>query len=692
MATTTTNYGLAKPEGDDFYDVGVFNDNADKIDEQLKKNADAIENKKVDVATTKDAGIVKPDGDTITVDGDGTIHGQEVTFDKAPTKDSTNAVESGGLYTEIEAVKKSIAQASGSAILTVTPNTSGGSGTSTITVTDGTTTNTVEVVTSGQAVTFKLGYGTWTVSMSDGNQTSNVETVNIDTLKNTYAVTLAYFSATITATVNAACTVTAKTGTTTYTAEATAAGTVDVIVHKAGDYTVTASAEGETDVSATTTISASGDKKSVTVNFFRATITVSTETGASVVLYNGTTKVETKTAASNKAVFTVKSAGTYHAVATLNGETSTSEDKAVSTSGSSVTIEAAFRKIYGVTWDGTSSTKMTRTDAAASFVDPVPYISGATSYSSPFDDCAPWSGMKKVTNSSAGAVVSIPKFWYKMSVTSGGTFKLQIADKKTDGYSVAPAFMDRGDGTGERDVVYVGRYHCGSSNYKSASGQAPKASITRATARTSIHSLGSTVWQYDYAMHVTIWMLYLVEFANWNSQAAIGYGCSASSAVYNCGATDSMPYHTGTTSTSRTDYASGVQYRYIEDLWGNVFDWCDGIYFSSANCYIVNNPANFSDTSNGTNVGTRPTAGSWITSWKQSTVSGYDWFIYPSNSSGGSDNTYICDYCDYGSSGVVLYVGGGCGQNQHHGLFYLYGYDAASYSNGYIGCRLQVLP
>ena len=43
MATKTTNYGLTKPEGSDFYDIGVQNDNMDIIDKQMKANANGIE-------------------------------------------------------------------------------------------------------------------------------------------------------------------------------------------------------------------------------------------------------------------------------------------------------------------------------------------------------------------------------------------------------------------------------------------------------------------------------------------------------------------------------------------------------------------------------------------------------------------------------------------------------------------------
>lgn len=42
MATKTTNYGLTKPEGSDFYDIGVQNDNMDIIDKQMKANAKDI--------------------------------------------------------------------------------------------------------------------------------------------------------------------------------------------------------------------------------------------------------------------------------------------------------------------------------------------------------------------------------------------------------------------------------------------------------------------------------------------------------------------------------------------------------------------------------------------------------------------------------------------------------------------------
>ena len=345
-------------------------------------------------------------------------------------------------------------------------------------------------------------------------------------------------------------------------------------------------------------------------------------------------------------------------------------------------------KTYGAIWDGTATTAWSRTDDAAGFADPVAAVNNGNG-SSPFDNCLPWSGMVVVDDATCGKLVKIPKYWYKWTKT-GDQMKLQISDAAQTGFLVSPAHADRGDGKGERDYVYVGRYHC-ASTYKSTGGVKPVGNITRAAARSSIHALGSDVWQYDFAMYWTIMMLYLVEYADWNSQAKIGYGCGNNSGTENMGATDAMTYHTGTTAASRTTYAAGIQYRHIEGLWSNVLGWCDGIYFSGANVYCIKNPASFSDTSGGTNIGTRPTSGGWISAWSIPSVSGFEYALYPS-AVAGSKSTYVCDYCYYNARGVVLYVGGNYSQNQNRGAFCLSGYVAASHAVANIGCRLQKLP
>ena len=348
------------------------------------------------------------------------------------------------------------------------------------------------------------------------------------------------------------------------------------------------------------------------------------------------------------------------------------------------------KPIYGVSWDKSSSTILSRTDAAALFEDPVPYVAGATEYGSPFDNLYPWSDMKIVEDPNAGTLVAIPKYWFRWT-DSDSMLKLEVANYAAEGFAVSPAHRDRGDGKGERDIVYIGRYHCSIDDYKSTTGVKPKVSMTRANFRTNIHNLGDTIYQNDFAMFWTIRMLYLVEYADWDSQKVIGRGCGNNSSTEVMGYTDSMPYHTGTMLSRRTTYGVGTQYRYIEGVWDNVRDWCDGIYFSKKNVYGIFNPNNFSDTTGGTLVGTRPTSSNYIKSWGISTVDGFDWLLYPATV-GGSTTTYVPDLCYYYSSGVVLCVGGSYVQNLNCGLFFLYGNSGASYTVGNIGSRLMALP
>lgn len=337
--------------------------------------------------------------------------------------------------------------------------------------------------------------------------------------------------------------------------------------------------------------------------------------------------------------------------------------------------------VYGVDFTNMATTsKCTRTDDAIDFADPNPAVAGGTG-SSPFDNIMPWVGMVRSTDPNAGEVVAIPKFYYKWETDGIKATGLKISMTKLNGFSTSPAHMDRGDGKGERDVIYVGRYHSCSTN-KSTTGQMPKVEVTRSDARTAAHSLGSNVWQFDFATRVTIWMLYLVEFADWNSQDKIGYGCSKNSEAEYIGASDNMQYHTGTMQANRTAFGVGVQYRYIEGLWDNVNDWMDGCYYSSSGMSVILNPNNFSDTENGTAIGT-PSNG------YSSAFAVSDWAIYP-NVSAGSFLKGSCDYWSYGSSNSCLYCGG-CYRSEDYGLFYVK-HDRISTSYLNIGFRVIVLP
>lgn len=374
-------------------------------------------------------------------------------------------------------------------------------------------------------------------------------------------------------------------------------------------------------------------------------------------------------------------------------------------------VVAEAPPIYGVLWDGSESPVWTRTDKAVDFTNPQPAVANGTG-SSPFDNIMPWSGMQIVEDAEAGALVSIPKFWFKWTLSENNsvqTVKLQIANKPIDGFRVSPAHADRGDGNGERDVVYVGRYHCSDVDYKSTSGVLPKGQVTRADFRTNIHALGNAVWQYDYAMFWTIRMLYLVEYANWNSQAVIGYGCSAGATRFNMGATDAMQYHTGTDAASRDTYGS-VQYRHIEGLWDNVYDWVDGINaFASAartDWSACNDPNKYTDIQGSdypalaSSASSNLAVGNGIPK-KFYITDSHDWMAFalvPKElETDSSYSKWVCDTNNTQQSrsqeNGVVFSGGAYYNQQYQGIFHINAsYNARSVIGLVQGGRLMKLP
>ena len=464
----------------------------------------------------------------------------------------------------------------------------------------------------------------------------------------------------------------------------------DTTNYEWSDTTTTAKTTAWSIAKASASVTLSADSVRLDTSAQSATVTVSNGTGALTIASSDTT-VATVSPASMSAsggTLTISSVNETNGTATVTLTIAGSENYEAGTA--TISVVCSFTGIYGVQWDGSSTTAWSRTDDAALFTDPNPAVNNGDG-SSPFDGIMPWSGMVRVEDSDGGTLVRIPKYWYKWT-RSGSSMKLQIANGPVEGFSVSPAHADRGDGEGERDYVYVGAYHCATSTYKSTTGVAPANNYTRAQFRNSISNLSSDIWQWDYAMLWTIQMLYLVEYADWNSQEKIGYGCSDAGSVQNSGLCDSMTYHTGTNAANRQTYGH-TRYRYIEDLWGNVFDWCDGIYFSSANVFCIKNPANFSDSSGGTNVGSRATASGYIKGYTQPSVQGFEYALYPNLVDSSLDgSTYIGDYCSYNSSGVVLCVGGNYSQNQSYGLFCLNGVNTATNKNANIGSRLQKLP
>lgn len=568
---------------------------------------------------------------------------------------------------------------------------------SAITCTNGETTLTGTSV-GGKCVFDLPGYGTWSLYATLNGQTTATETVVVDQVKQ-YAVTLSYFAATLTVTAESGAVVTATLGTKQYTGTCGSNGKCALTVNYAGTYSVTATKSGVSSSTASAEVSTSGGSYTATVKF--CTLTVTIDSGSTVKAVNGSTTLTTTS--NGTAKFYLPNTGTWSVTATKNGETATGSVACRSYTG--YTLELSYVKVFGVCWNyNAQSTALTRLKKSTDpnglvnvdiTTNPSPAV-GTGAGSSPFDNYLPWSGMDEYniinnavsykkgqsgfSRSSYDTVVFIPEYYFRIIDDAANKKRyFYIADKAKSGFTKHP-------GSGK----YVGRYNT-ISGYYSKTGSQPLANMTRATARTNSKNKGSKWGQYDFASWCAVWLLYLVEFADWNSQATIGVGICNGSSMSNTGGTDSMSYHTGTAASSRT--ATGaVQYRNIENPYGNIWEWIDGVNFSDGTVYVCTIPANYADdtTAGYTNAGTKVQSNGFIKAIGLSSTA--PWAFFPTEV-GGSETIYIPDYAYCNSGWRVLLVGGGYGNSAGSvGLFYFGANNASSVSGSYVGARLLFHP
>ena len=297
----------------------------------------------------------------------------------------------------------------------------------------------------------------------------------------------------------------------------------------------------------------------------------------------------------------------------------------------------------------------------------------------------PWSGMVKEVLPEGGVMVKIPKFWYKI-VNASNVMTIQIANYAADGFNVSPAHMDRGDGRGERDYVYVGRYKCSENDMTSKSGENVKVNDTLLRYRTLCSNIGTNYHLEDYTMYWTIRLLYLVEFATWNSQSVICLGYNYPGPT---GSSDIMTYHTGTIETSIGTGTLGYQYRWIEGLWSGL-ETIDGVICLTNQVKIA-----YDFNYNQLGTGYARTYSRAISYGEIKDFNGSDWALFPSTVVSNTQfNTYVCDNYGYNSKTSVGRLDAGSGSlSGYNGLFALSTAIKASDGKGDVySCRLMYVP
>lgn len=377
-----------------------------------------------------------------------------------------------------------------------------------------------------------------------------------------------------------------------------------------------------------------------------------------------------------------------------------SENWDSSTNSRMIDIES-LTSVFGVSWDSsqpsTALTRLTKANDPNKLVtvdittEPVPAV-GTGSGSSPFDSYMPWMGMEEVdidasgrvypanrTSPSSATCVKIPQFYYKVE-KSGNIFRYYVADGPIDGFSLHPG-----------SESYIARYEgylvnkSGGQALCSYSNTPAKTGLTRADFRNYAKNFAPNAQLYDFAAWCAVGLLYRVEYADWGSQEKIGPGIVNDTAAHKTGETDAMVYHTGRANSGDN---SAVQYRGIENPWGNVWEWVDGINFNNYAPVICTDPTKYADdtTTNYTVAGV-PLGGSGST--KTLGISTNLPWAYLPREPGGSETTYIPNSMNSSSAWKVLMVGGSRGNSSAAGLFCFHAGNSSSSSGVSIGTRLQ---
>lgn len=304
-------------------------------------------------------------------------------------------------------------------------------------------------------------------------------------------------------------------------------------------------------------------------------------------------------------------------------------------------------------------------------------------------------------NNGWNCMVQIPKFYYKVTTGEYGLFqdvyRCEVSETERAGFKIHPAF-NRVNGVIE-NYQYIGAFE-GSyvdSKLRSLPRFGVKTNCTRFAFRTWAELNGPNFTIQDYYLTSAIQMLFVTEYASFNSQntLGLGYALSTNVAINLKASTFLVP---GTTLDkgnqsygTRADWVSPISYRGIENLWGNTYAFLDGINYRAG--YVFLAKKDFSDSIESSYISARiviPNLASYTSKFHKP-VGFYDFTFFPSEMSsyaGPGDYTQGA----YGNATNIYSPVYGYGTDNQRGLFSM-NYSASLQGAATLntGARLQYI-
>lgn len=286
-----------------------------------------------------------------------------------------------------------------------------------------------------------------------------------------------------------------------------------------------------------------------------------------------------------------------------------------------------------------------------------------------------------ITSGSAGDVmIAFPRRGVRIE-TNGNIVTISMTD---DPDNADFEYLAHERGTIRKEKFYLGAYkgYTNSSKLRSLSGKTPTVNQTIGTFRTQAQANGEGYENSGFYQLIFRQVMYILKYKNLDSQTALGQGYTEGNAAVATGGTNTNGMDYGTTSSTTRIKLFG-----LEDFWGNVWEWIDGIVTDSTR-NILTATDNFNDSGSGyTNQGQGATSniGGYMSVPQGTTKTGF-----LAKTVGGSATTYFCDYASLYASCVAQF-GGDWGHGSTAGAFPLYVYYASSVSSSYIAARLMYL-
>ena len=234
-----------------------------------------------------------------------------------------------------------------------------------------------------------------------------------------------------------------------------------------------------------------------------------------------------------------------------------------------------------------------------------------------------------------------------------------------------------------KDKIYIGAYKgfIKDSKLRSLSGKEPTVNTTLPNFRNAAHNTGQGYEITPYFVRLLIQCMYVLKYKNLDSQTVIGQGNVSNNGKLNTGATDKKGMTWGSTSNKEQIKLFG-----IEDFFGNIWEWIDGIKTdASFNILVSTTNDNFNDTGDGYYkiiTGDNTT----IFGWNKMTI-GTNEGGFLIKSTGASASTYYCDG-GYRAASRCGCAGGAWDCGSDVGVFHLALDSSAASSYSDFGARL----